>query len=71
MGKLDAHNPINYIKDSWQLSRDIYISETDSIWWYNHFKHISTDKYDKNGKSLYFRFVDDNKKSYNYIILIT
>ena len=28
-------------------------------------------KYDNNGKSLYFRFDDDDTMSYNYIIEIT
>ena len=46
--------------------------ETDSIWWYNHPRHITTDKYDNNAKSWYFRFYDDDDDtmSYEYILSI-
>ena len=39
--------------------RDIY--ETNSILWYNHLKHMTTEKYDNNGTAWYFRFDDDNE----------
>ena len=47
---------------------DIY--ETDSIWWYSHLRHTTTGKYDNNGKGWYFRFDDDNKMIYKYILSI-
>ena len=50
----------------------IYTYETDSTWWYGHLRHTTTEKYDINGKSLYFRFNDDDDKiSYEYILSIT
>ena len=44
---------------------------TDKIWWYNHLRHTTTEKYENNGKGWYFPFDDDNKMSYNYILSIT
>ena len=44
------------------LSRNIY--EPDCMRWYNHLRRQG--KYDNNGNSWYFRFDDDNKKSYEW-----
>ena len=33
--------------------------------------HTTTEKYDNNGKGGYFRFDDENKMSYKYILSIT
>ena len=43
----------------------------DRIWEYNHLRHTTTEKYDDNGKGGYFRFDDDNKMGYKYILSIT
>ena len=43
------------------------IYETDKIKRYNHIMHTTTEKYDNNGKGLYFRFDDDKM---NYICAI-
>ena len=53
-----------------QYSRDIYVID-DRIWQYNHLRHTTTEKYDNNGKGGYFRFDDDNKMGYGYILSIT
>ena len=36
-----------------------------------HFRHITTEKYDNNGKGWYFPFDDDNNMSCKYILSIT
>ena len=36
-----------------------------------HLRHPTTENYDNNGKGGYFRFDDDNKMNYKYIISIT
>ena len=36
----------------------------------NHLRHTTTEKYDNNGKGGYFRFDDDNKMGYEYILSI-
>ena len=33
-------------------------------------RHTATEKYDNNGKGGYFRFNDDNKMGYEYILSI-
>ena len=53
-----------------QFSQDIYVID-DRIWLYNHLRHTTTEKYDNNGKGGYFRFDDDNKMGYEYILSIT
>ena len=47
-----------------------YMKETDSIWWYNHNRHTTKEKYDNKVKGLNFWF-DDNKMSYKCIMSIT
>ena len=59
-------NERNKTQQSWD-----YIYETDSIWWYNHLRHTTAEKYDNNGKGWYFQFDDDNKMSYEYILSMT
>ena len=44
---------------------------SNRIWCNKHLRHITTEKYDYNGKGEYFRFDDDNDMSYRYIFLIT
>ena len=58
--------------DKWQktqLPRDIY--ETDSIWWYNHIRDTTIEKYGNNRKSTYIWFDDDIRMSYEYIFSIS
>ena len=45
--------------------RDIY--ETNSILWYNHLKHTTTEKYDNNGTASDLMMIT----SYKYILSIT
>ena len=52
-----------------QFSRNVY-AIPDRIWCNKHLRHTTTEKYDNNGKVLYFRFDDDNM-SYKYILSIT
>ena len=40
------------------------------IWWFNHLRHTTTEKYDNNGKGLYFRFDYDIKMIDEYILSI-
>ena len=53
-----------------QCSWDIYVID-DWIWWHNHLKHKTTEKYDSNGKGGYFRFDDDNSMGYEYTLSIS
>ena len=45
--------------------------KTEHIWWYNHLRHTTVKKYDNNGKVRYFRFDDDNKLNYEFMLLKT
>ena len=42
-----------------------------NILWYNHLRHTATEEYDNNGKDWYFRFGDDAKMSYEYVLSTT
>ena len=46
-----------------QFSGDIY--EIDSIWWYNHLRHTTTEKYDSNGESWYYDIYDNDGNTTN------
>ena len=44
---------------------------TERLWWYDHIRRMTTEKYDYNGEGWYFRFDDDNTMSYKYALQIT
>ena len=44
------------------LSWDLY-EATDRIWWYNHFRHTTIEKYDNSEKDGYIQYDDNNKMS--------
>ena len=44
------------------LSWDLY-EATDRIWWYNHFRHTTNEKYDDSEKGWYIQNDDNNKMS--------
>ena len=48
------------------FSRNVYAIR-DKIWCNNHLRHMTTEKYDNNGKGWYFRFDNDNNMSYNIV----
>ena len=58
------------IKRNSRFSRNVY-AINDSIWCNKHLRHTTTEKYDKNGKGVYFRLDDDNNMGYRYILSIT
>ena len=58
------------IKTNSRFSRNVY-KISDRIWCNTHLRHTTTEKYENNGKGGYFRFDDDNKMSYRYILSIT
>ena len=63
-------NCTKMMKTNSRFSRNLY-AISDRIWCNKHLRHTTTEKYDNNGKGGYFRFDDDHKMSYRYILSIT
>ena len=45
-----------------QLSWDLY-EATDRMWWYDHFRHTTIEKYDDSEKGWYIQYDDNNEMS--------
>ena len=58
------------MKTNSPFSRNVY-AVSDKIWCSKHLRHITTEKYENNGKGGYLRFDYDNNMSYRYILSIT
>ena len=41
------------------------------IWWYDHIRHTTTNKYVTNGRDWKSQFDDDKKISYKYNLMVT
>ena len=57
------------MKTNSRFSRNVY-TISDKIWCNKHLRRTTAEKYENNEKGGYFRFDDDNKMSYRYILSI-